>query len=346
MNEQDWADRFSRDVDGLLNEAGRMDSEPTPTEYHQALDLARILATTDFSTESQVRQVLRRRLLNQIGAREGWQRRKEYVMRTFFRQRRTTVILASAILAGLLVVTLAWPGVMMAAAQDIEDFVQRLVLKRLVLRWHPRATVTVTVFIDPDTYTGRYTGPARVITVQFQQINPTWTIPTKQTPLPVTPVVERRGELWIIQTAIGNFGGNVLPDRDAAVCRFSAFGGIQAAAPFSLRQPGYLPVGYALREAIVTPLDWVFLFYNGPDGDIILAQMPAGEHPSSEAGRFTFTMIDVLTDKSIESVTLEGQPAGWIDGYGLMWEANGVSFILGGVNLNLDEAIRIAESLE
>ncbi|MDH4136821.1 MAG: hypothetical protein OEW09_08950 [Anaerolineae bacterium] len=59
------------------------------TTYRQALDLARTLAATDFSTESQVRQSLRRRLLNQVGAREGWQRRKEmtilpdYVIRVF-----------------------------------------------------------------------------------------------------------------------------------------------------------------------------------------------------------------------------------------------------------------------
>lgn len=44
MNERDWADCFSRDVDSLLSEAGRTDSEPTPTEYRQALDLAHTLA--------------------------------------------------------------------------------------------------------------------------------------------------------------------------------------------------------------------------------------------------------------------------------------------------------------
>ena len=72
-NERDWADRFTRDVDGLLNEAGRTDSKPLPTEYRQALNLAHSLATVDFSAESQVRYTLRRRLLNQIGTREGWQ---------------------------------------------------------------------------------------------------------------------------------------------------------------------------------------------------------------------------------------------------------------------------------
>ena len=98
MNERDWADRFGHDVDSLLSEAGRTDSEPTPTEYRQALDLAHTLATTDFSAESRVRQALRRRLLNRVGEREGWQQRKEYAMRTLFWRRHPAVILPIVVL--------------------------------------------------------------------------------------------------------------------------------------------------------------------------------------------------------------------------------------------------------
>ena len=78
MNEPDWADRFNCDVDSLLNDAGRTDSEPTPTEYRQTLDLARTLATTDFSTESQVRQELRHRLMNRVGAQGERLRTSQY----------------------------------------------------------------------------------------------------------------------------------------------------------------------------------------------------------------------------------------------------------------------------
>jgi hypothetical protein len=128
MNEQDWAERFSRDADSLLNEAGRTDSEPTPSAYRQALDLARTLATTDFSVESRVRQTLRRRLLNRIGAWEGGQRRKEIAMRTFFRQRRPIMILVVVVLAALLVVAHAWPGALTAAAQGVYNIIQRIVV--------------------------------------------------------------------------------------------------------------------------------------------------------------------------------------------------------------------------
>ena len=102
MSEQDWADRFSRDVDNLLSEAGRTDSEPTPTEYHQALDLARTLAATDFSTESRVRQALRRRLLNRVGAREERQRRNAYPVLPFFRGRQSIAILTAVLTVFLL----------------------------------------------------------------------------------------------------------------------------------------------------------------------------------------------------------------------------------------------------
>ena len=63
-SERDWADRFSHDVDDLLCEAGRTECEPLPAEYRQAVGMARTLATTDFSAESQTRQPLRRRLLD------------------------------------------------------------------------------------------------------------------------------------------------------------------------------------------------------------------------------------------------------------------------------------------
>jgi len=102
MNERDWADCFSRDVDSLLNEAGWTDSEPTPTEYRQAFDLARTLATTDSSAESQVRQTLRRRLLNRVGAQgERGQTRRYPVWPSFWR-RRSTVTLAAVLAAFLL----------------------------------------------------------------------------------------------------------------------------------------------------------------------------------------------------------------------------------------------------
>jgi len=310
MNERDLAERFNQDVDRLLNAAGRTDAEPLPAEYREALDVARRLASTDFSPESRSRLALRRRLLSQMDARENL--RKEKPMRTYpqLKLRRLLLVAISLALA-VLVVTLAWPGALTAAAQSLQTFLQTLVL-------------------------GEHT--------TVHQVSPEMA-PAAQTP-PATPIVEWRGDIWIIRTAIGNFAGNVLPGHDVAVRRFSDLAEATAAVTFSLRQPDYLPAGYGFREAIVPPLDWAILFYEGPGGDIVLAQMLVGEQSSGEAGQFTSVKVGTLTDKPIESVTLNGQTAGWVEGYGLIWEAEGVSYILGSVNLSRDETIRIAESLK
>lgn len=55
----------------------------------------------------------------------------------------------------------------------------------------------------------------------------------------------------------------------------------------------------------------------------------------------------MLTDEPFKSVTLHGRIAGWIEGYGLIWERTGISFLLiSGSKLSLKEATRIAESLQ
>lgn len=237
-------------------------------------------------------------------------------MRNFFWKRRPALILIAAILIVFLVVTLAWPGAFTAVAQGIESFVQSLSLG-------PHATV--------------------------HQVSPEWVAAHPRKPPPATPEVGRLGDGWIIRTAIGNFGGNVLPDHDATVHRFDTFDEAQTATTFGVRQPGHLLVGYALREAMVAPGNWAFLFYDGPDGEIVLAQVPVYERVEEQSDNHvvsTVVGIATLTDKPIEEVTLNGRRAGWVEGTSLTWEADGVSYTLGGANLSLDEAIRIAESLK
>jgi hypothetical protein len=303
MNERDWADRFSRDVDSLLNEAGRTDSGPIPTEYRQTLDLARTLATTDFSAESRVRHALRHRLLNRIGAREGWQRRKEITMRTLFRQRHPAVVLGAVVLAALIVVTLAWPGALTAAAQGIYNVIQRIVV-------------------------GPYT---QAVQIELQG--------EPREPRPLPP------DMWRVKTEIGNFGGNVLPGVEPAVRSVTDFEEAQELASFQLRAPGYLPEGYTLREIKLPPGN-AFLFYGGTAHDIILVQMQVGPQPSDDPNVAVGVFSGFMTSGTLEEVELDGQPAAWANNHSLRWEADGISYTVGGLDLSLDEAIRIAQSLE
>lgn len=265
-------------MDSLWSEAGRTDSEPLPTEYRQALDLARILATTDFSAESRVRHALRRRLLNQIGAREGWQRRKEYAirMRNFFWKRHPALILITAVLAVFLVVTLAWPGVLRAVAQVIY-------VRILSVGEH-----TTVIQVDPGS----------------AALRPRWT-PSAQ------PRVEQR---WTIRTPIGKFSNIVGFGQDPTVHYFTTFDEAQAITPFCLHQPAYLPASYAFLDVMVAPSpnNRAFLFYSGPDGEIVLIQASVygqlNERPGSSAV-YKAIMFWLGTDKPIEEVTLNGQRA-------------------------------------
>ena len=66
MSTKDLAEHFSHDVENLLQETDVSDTPETPADYQANLVLARRLASTDFSRESQIRFTLKHRLLNQI----------------------------------------------------------------------------------------------------------------------------------------------------------------------------------------------------------------------------------------------------------------------------------------
>ncbi len=329
MNDGDWADRFSADVDGLLREVGRMERESLPIEYHQAVNLARTLAVTDFSAESQRQQSLRRRLLNQIGVRQGWQQRVKRAMHALLEPHRPAVTAVAVFLVSLLVATLAWPGASTTVAQSIGASVRQLVLGR---------HTTVTQTASP--------GALATVSVTVHPVSATPMASASPNSARIGPVEESPGNLCIINTAIGRYGFSLLSDGDTVVRRLRTFEEAQAAVPFDLRRPGYLPDGYTLCEALVVPGGSAFLFYESPSGNIVLVQVSVGVPPGGDAEEAHATAVQVLTTGAIEPVTLNGQPAGWVEGHGLMWEAGGVSYTVGGGGLSLEEAIRIAESLE
>jgi len=221
-----------------------------------------------------------------------------------------TVAIAAAL---LVVVVFAWPGALTTAAQGFEAFMQRLVL-------------------------GEHTTEQQV---------PEKATPTRR-PTPAAPLVaERQGDAWIIHTEIGSFhspGG--LPGRDNNIQEFESFADTAFALPFKLHSPAYLPAGYTFREAVVTPLYRTFLFYEGPAGDIVFLQMPVGEQPDDDPMTNLYAVVEMFTDEPLESVHVGETPAVWVGTRGLMWEAEGTNFILGGAGLGRQEAIRIAESLE
>lgn len=316
MNEQDWAERFSRDVDSRLAEAGQTDDLPAPTEYRQALKLTRTLATTDFSAESQMQHALRRQLLNEVQTQAGWpERRKKTPMRILQRRlRRRLLVTIGGALALLLAVMLLRPGGPAAAAQSIGDGVKLIIL-------------------------GAYSTAQRIEAFVIGQPPP--------------------DNDWHVTLFSGcGVGGNGLPGTSPTVESVASLEEAQEIISFHLRAPGYLPEGYALREIKLAPV-WTgagtllftsnpnaFLFYEGPSADIVIVQQPVGPQPSGDPNVAVGTAVGFLTNGTLEEIDLGGRTAAWANDYLLMWEENGVSYMVGGLNLGLEEAICIATSLE
>jgi hypothetical protein len=55
--------------------------------------------------------------------------------------------------------------------------------------------------------------------------------------------------------------------------------------------------------------------------------------------------IGLITDGTMEEVDFGGYPAVWADGHNLMWEADGITYVAGGLDLDLEQTLQIARSL-
>ena len=155
-------------------------------------------------------------------------------------------------------------------------------------------------------------------------------------------------DMWIVRTEIGNFGGNAPPGVDPAVRSVADFEEAQASTNFHLRAPTDLPEGYILREVKLAPIGgthWAFLFYSGPDHDIIVVQMLVGPQPSDEPNVAVSVAVGLVTDGTLEEVDFDGRPAVWADDHSLMWEADGISYMVGGLDLDPEQTLQIARSL-
>jgi len=331
-NEHEWADQFSEDVDELLREAGRAEEEPTPEGYEELLTVARRLTQADWSGESQAREALRRQLLHQATcqAEEQAHGPRPWALAvpwgTWRRRLGTmTAVAASVVLMGVML----WlPGTLTATAQGLETLAQRVVLRRPV-------TTRIVAISEPAV--------ASSVRLEVHSVSSDQVVLTRERLAPMMFFTDD-GTMWTMQTSIGSFGERVPSGREASAKRFVSLAEAQMVLDYKLRQPSYLPEGYALRDAAVTPLDAVYLFYRGPSEDIILAQMRLEHDPWEEVAGAT--ALTTMTDRPVRLIPLDGQVGSWIEGRGLIWQADDTGFLVGGTSLNLDEATRIATSLK
>jgi hypothetical protein len=74
------------------------------------------------------------------------------------------------------------------------------------------------------------------------------------------------------------------------------------------------------------------------------AEALAGARPLASADASAI-VVSTATDGLLEEVAFDGRPAAWIDDHLLMWEADGLTFQVGGLGLDLQTAMAIGRSL-
>ena len=155
------------------------------------------------------------------------------------------------------------------------------------------------------------------------------------------------GTYWIVKTDVGNFGANVLSGESNEVRSVAGLDEVEALTGVRPLAPGTLPDGYALREVRVAPgrSQMIFQFYDGDGPDILIVQTGVGIVVGDEPGQSAATAVSLATDGTLEAVEFDGRSAAWIDGHLLMWEADGTTFQVGGLGLDLPAALEIARSL-
>jgi hypothetical protein len=313
MNEQDLADRFSREVDGLLEKAGRTDAEPRPTEYRQALDLARRLSRTDFSAESRARQTLRSWLLSRVGVRENL--RKEKPMRTYpqLKLRRPLYFAVGIALALLLAITFLIPGGPAAAAYNVSTNAKLIVLGTYSRAQQIEAFVTGKPMPD-GTWNIRLFKGVGVGGNGLPGTNPQVRSVT---------TLEAAQELVSFHLRVPDY----LPEG------------------YALREVKVAPVWTGPGASLFPSNPSAYMFYGGPGADIVIGQSPVGRMTSDDPNVAVGTFFTFGTNGPLEAVTFKGRPAAWAEPV-LNWEEEGVNYIVGGPDMRLEEVLRIAESLK
>jgi hypothetical protein len=73
--------------------------------------------------------------------------------------------------------------------------------------------------------------------------------------------------------------------------------------------------------------------------------MPVGSLPGDDPTGISTVAAGVMTDGTVEEVDFDGQKAAWVEGHTLVWEADDVTYEVGGLDLDIQKAMEIARSL-
>lgn len=114
----------------------------------------------------------------------------------------------------------------------------------------------------------------------------------------------------------------------------------QKTVSYKLLSPAYLPAGYSFKEASGFKGEgadqYMDLYFSGPVKDIVLMTRVLNQE----------TAFGVATSSNVDSLSVNGNAAAWIEPHTLMWEQDGVSYSLFCKGFGKEEALKIANSFK
>jgi hypothetical protein len=313
MDQENYAGRFSAEVDRILEQHGRAEDAGPPPEYGDMLILAERLAALDFSPDSQVRRPLRDLLSSRLETQRSTARLYARWRSPRFSARRSRALVALVALTALVMLA-GWTPAGRAVAEAVGEFIQEI-------HWSHTTVQQVPPHIQPTvTAEMRGTDEAGQITSQA------WEFTFEGRTFSGCCSPEVRNEVVSLPRAIEEAG-------------------------FAFQLPARLPAGFVLSEVrlLDIPPYHVLLTYDGTAGHLGLYQFSVGviseQHPGGDLAVIERRQVGVFTDRTVEEVMVGSVPAALIDQERLVWEKDGISFHLIGPGLDVETLVQIAESL-
>lgn len=324
-------------LDGDLAQSSRVvhhsDDRGLPEDYGALLQLARRFQESALDVDPHRLMRLRQRVLDaptlRSSSRQFGLGRPDGVLRLF----QWRVMAPTALGIGLALI-LAWPEAALAAARSLET----------VMRAFDLSPNTSVELIAPNEDGSPIGQP------------------------PMNPTLDP-SQIYNISLPIGGYAGNVYPGEDATVRHVDTVTETLSEAGFAFRTPTILPQGFVFREAQLVANHIAVLEYSGPESSLFFVALKVGTESGNAPVDYkiapTQTLIDgslvstvvvsttaaassqmIVTNGTVTSTTVGNSAAIWVNSNSLNWETDGVGYTVGGLDLDLSTATKIALSTQ
>lgn len=321
MDKVAFAKRLEKDIDRLLEGHSLPNNLNLEDDYRKDLDVARLLAQQDVSHESRIQKTLKKYLLTRISEQDAWDSKEKgkYLMKT-----RLKPFAYVGVIAAILMVTAAFPPVR-ALTQEILSRVGPFVVVPQDLPPNPP------LGFNPTPISGSVTSQPTEVVGSNQNPGNKYAL-NGATPVPTDPNVR----IITAKEALDQFNFKVL-------------------------MPTYIPEGFTLIDALNNNVVFVgngyinssmaYTTVGGADLQITQSTFNQQNQIPFHVGDVDVTQIKV---RGKDAVFVKDAIMGvWVDANGnaipvnyLMWEEDGLFFMIQASMLTQSEMITVAESLK